>query len=480
MARRRCRACRASRAASARIVWHPRHCGSDRDAAVHRGGRQLRHRSHAVRRRTSRAVARRSIAARCGSHNRRNRRSRHRSTTTAVSRSAIHHRGRSGWSSIFLRIDASIPTGSSYRDQLHLIEGKQNHHETPPELHSPRPCHGDGDHRDRFRIACHHRQRRCQAPPTETDVMAWLDAVDPAITVDQSANCMAGATDAVAYRNDRIVLRTGANDVNVKNTVNFKLNQMYGGADLQLRRADRADHLPQHSPRQHSRRPGGVSHAGSSSQWGAARRSPPRPAAAERVGSVWRPRLHTHTVWPVRSLLADGLPAEDLHADAAADESHPAHRQRDRHRREGRDLRHRIWPRRQPTSCRRTSMLAPTDNELLDVVNNGPLMVDYPHGAHGKAIAGVITTIAPGSTIQEVRINDRSGLLTDVSAVRGIASSLRTLARCRLPGPHRQFLQHSGLRRRSPGARRGTAADRARSRGRGCRQVRSRINPRAC
>jgi hypothetical protein len=63
---------------------------------------------------------------------------------------------------------------------------------------------------------------------TETDVMAWLDAVDPAITVDQSANCMAGATDAVAYRNDRIVLRTNAANATAANVVNAKLNQMYG------------------------------------------------------------------------------------------------------------------------------------------------------------------------------------------------------------------------------------------------------------
>jgi hypothetical protein len=80
-----------------------------------------------------------------------------------------------------------------------------------------------------------------------------------------------------------------------------------------------------------------------------------------------------------------------------------------------------------------TTMLSPTDNEILNAVNNGPLMVDYPHGAHGKSIASTIMTIAPGTAIQEVRINDRSGLLTDVSAVRGIASSLRTLPRQQYP-----------------------------------------------
>jgi hypothetical protein len=52
---------------------------------------------------------------------------------------------------------------------------------------------------------------------TETDVMAFLDDVSPAITVDRTTNCMPGSTvgatqstDAVAYRNDRVVLRTSA------------------------------------------------------------------------------------------------------------------------------------------------------------------------------------------------------------------------------------------------------------------------------
>ena len=67
---------------------------------------------------------------------------------------------------------------------------------------------------------------------TETDVMAWLDDVDPAITIDQSNKCMAGATDAVAYRNDRIVVRTSANDARVKSTINTKLNLLYGGGPI--------------------------------------------------------------------------------------------------------------------------------------------------------------------------------------------------------------------------------------------------------
>ncbi len=69
---------------------------------------------------------------------------------------------------------------------------------------------------------------------TEIDEMAFLDDVSPAITIDQSTNCMPGATvgatvstDAVAYRNDRIVLRTNASNNSVQTTINNTLHAMY-------------------------------------------------------------------------------------------------------------------------------------------------------------------------------------------------------------------------------------------------------------
>ena len=61
---------------------------------------------------------------------------------------------------------------------------------------------------------------------TEVDTMAWLDDVSTAVKVDQTVDCMNLATDAVAYRNDRIVLRTGALDKDIKKTVNFTLNDL--------------------------------------------------------------------------------------------------------------------------------------------------------------------------------------------------------------------------------------------------------------
>ena len=80
-----------------------------------------------------------------------------------------------------------------------------------------------------------------------------------------------------------------------------------------------------------------------------------------------------------------------------------------------------------PTNLPTTTQLTNDDNDLVNRVANGPSMVDFPGGGHGEAIDGVLTTVAPGSSIVDVRINDRAGLATDVSAARAIASSLRSL-----------------------------------------------------
>ena len=66
--------------------------------------------------------------------------------------------------------------------------------------------------------------------PPEDDVAEWFDEVDPAMVVDKSADCMAGATDTVFYRGDRIVMRptTVMTDGAVRTAVNNALNGIYG------------------------------------------------------------------------------------------------------------------------------------------------------------------------------------------------------------------------------------------------------------
>ncbi len=57
-----------------------------------------------------------------------------------------------------------------------------------------------------------------------SDVAEWVDEVDPATVVDQSTDCMAGATDVAFYRGDRIVLRSGMSDADARTAVNNALH----------------------------------------------------------------------------------------------------------------------------------------------------------------------------------------------------------------------------------------------------------------
>ncbi|HEX4984388.1 MAG TPA: S8 family serine peptidase, partial [Ilumatobacteraceae bacterium] len=82
---------------------------------------------------------------------------------------------------------------------------------------------------------------------------------------------------------------------------------------------------------------------------------------------------------------------------------------------------------RGPGELPNVATLASADNELIDIDGDG--IVGYPAAGHGKAIAGVIATLAPGAIVQEARVSDRSGLVTDVSAARRMADSLRNLPR---------------------------------------------------
>ena len=62
-----------------------------------------------------------------------------------------------------------------------------------------------------------------------SDVAEWVDEVDPSTVVDQSEDCMVGASDAAFYRHDRVVLRSGMADADAKKAVNDALHGIYGG-----------------------------------------------------------------------------------------------------------------------------------------------------------------------------------------------------------------------------------------------------------
>ena len=265
---------------------------------------------------------------------------------------------------------------------------------------------------------------------TEVDVMAWLDDVSPAITIDQSTNCMAGATDAVAYRNDRIVLRTSASNNSVQTTINNTLHTMYTtGIDY----AGPVERITFPTPPGGPAivpvlsvtllpRVGGVPHdilgLARHLRNDSAKIASPDYAETfdgpythyfpfgypENVAALTQPRgILTPNGAPVGAGLKIGtgvrIGVDDTGLFAV-----------------------------DPINLPTTTQLASTDNDLVNLVNNGPKMVDAPPAGHGQAISGVLTTVAPGAAIQNIRINDRTGLATDVSAARAIASSMRTLS----------------------------------------------------
>jgi Subtilase family len=265
--------------------------------------------------------------------------------------------------------------------------------------------------------------------PTEIDEMAWLDDVSPAVSIDQSNNCMAGATDAVAYRNDRIVMRTSAANPAVTTTVNNTLNGMYGGVHNYVGPIERITFpTPPAGPAIVDvvsvtllPRPSGAPH----DILGLARHlrnDSAKIASPDYAYSYYGPYVHYFpngyptkisaltpprtNLTPVGAPVGAGLKigtGVKIHVDDtglfAAD----------------------------PINLPTTTQLTSDDNDLVNRVANGPLMIDFPGGGHAQGIDGVLTTVAPGSSIVDVRINDRSGLATDVSAARAIASSLRSL-----------------------------------------------------
>jgi hypothetical protein len=270
------------------------------------------------------------------------------------------------------------------------------------------------------------------ANSTEVDTMAWLDDVSTAIKVDQTVDCMNLATDAVAYRNDNIVMRTSAANNSITGTINNTLHGMYGPPNNfnYVGSIERITFPPPPAgpafvdvvsvtlvPR-----PGSAPH----DILGLARhlRNDSGKIASPNYAYVNNgpythyfpkgyPKKMTDPLTPPRTnLTPQGAPigaglkigtGVKIHVDDtglfAAD----------------------------PVNLPTTTQLSSADNDLVDQVFNGPFMVDWPAAAHAQAIDGVITTVAPGSAIVDVRINDRSGLITDVSAARAIAASLRSL-----------------------------------------------------
>lgn len=271
---------------------------------------------------------------------------------------------------------------------------------------------------------------------TEIDEMAFLHDVSPAITVDHSTNCMPGATvgatvstDAVAYRNDRIVVRTSASNGSVQTTINNTLHTMYTtGIDY----AGPVERITFPTPPSGPAivpvlsvtllpRSGGLQH----DILGLARhlRNDSAKIASPDYGmKFFGPYTHYFPYGYPQNTTALTTPRNNLTPNGAPVGAGL---------KIGTGVKVGVFDTglftADPINLPTTTQLSAADNDLVNLVNNGPKMVDFAPAGHGQGISGVLTTIVPGSTIQNVRINDRSGLATDVSAARAIASALRTL-----------------------------------------------------
>ena len=272
---------------------------------------------------------------------------------------------------------------------------------------------------------------------TETDEMAFLDDVSPAMTIDHSTNCMPGATigatvstDAVAYRNDRIVLRTSASNPSVTTTVNNTLHAMYGNNVNYVGGIERITFpTPPSGPAivpvlsvTLLPRAGGAQH----DILGLARHlrnDSAKVASADYGLTSYGPYTHYFPYGYPVNVSALTPPRTNLTANGAPVGAGL---------KIGTGVKVGVFDTGlfapDPINLPTTTQLSSADNDLVNLVSNGPKMVDFAPAGHAQGISGVLTTIVPGSTIENVRINDRSGLATDVSAARAIASAMRTLS----------------------------------------------------
>lgn len=261
-----------------------------------------------------------------------------------------------------------------------------------------------------------------------SDVAEWVDEVDPSTVVDQSTDCMAGASDVAFYRGDRIVLRSGMSDAAARTAVNNALHWIYGGPSVSWATTVERITFPQ-PPSGPGIKPV-LSVSLSPRTDGAphpvvklARRLWHEPGVEAGPDYVMAPSTPYTAFWPNgdpektstltpprTNVTPGGLPVGTGTVIRVYDVG--------------------LAP-RGPGVLPNVSTLSTADNELID--RNGDIIVDYPPAGHGLAIGGVISTLVPGAAVVEARISDRNGLATDVSAARRIADSLRNTPRQNWP-----------------------------------------------
>jgi hypothetical protein len=271
------------------------------------------------------------------------------------------------------------------------------------------------------------------------DVAEWVDEVNPSVTVvDQSTDCMAVPSDAAFYRGDRIVLRpaTPMADVDVRTAVNDALNNIYAPRPAE----DWATKVERIVFPQPPSGPG-IRPVLSVSLKPRSDEEPHEVVELARALStesneagpdyVFTPATPYSAFWPhgdPKPITALTPPRTNVTPDKMPPGtvgSLPI----------GTGTKIEVYDSglapRSPGELPNVATLASVDNELIDIDGDG--IADYPAVGHGKAIAGVIATLVPGAIVQEARISDRDGLVTDVSAARRMAESLRNMPRTNWP-----------------------------------------------
>jgi hypothetical protein len=259
-----------------------------------------------------------------------------------------------------------------------------------------------------------------RAEETENDVAEWISEVDPEMVVDESGDCMAGATDPVYYHGNRIVLRSAMSDNAARTVVNNALQSINGGPSVAW--ATTVERItfphppvgPQIKPVLSvslAPRPDGKPHPvvalARALRLDPGVESSPDIALTPAVpySFFWPngyPRPVADVTPPRTNVTPGGLPVGSGVEIVVYDTG--------------------LTP-GAPGELPNVVQLGPLDDEQID--RNADGLADYPAAGHGRAIAGVIATLAPGAAVTEARISARTGLATDVSAARRIAASLR-------------------------------------------------------
>ncbi|MGH9132483.1 MAG: S8 family serine peptidase, partial [Ilumatobacteraceae bacterium] len=264
------------------------------------------------------------------------------------------------------------------------------------------------------------------------DVAEWFDEVDPGMVVDQSSDCMAGATDAVFYDGNTIVLRSGISDAAARTAVNGALQGIYGGPSVSWATTVERITFPQPpagpgikpvlavslSPRSDGAPHPVVELARALRVEPGIESSPDYGLTPSTPYSFFWPNGHPRAIsqlTPARTNLTPvGMPAGTAGMLPV-----------------GTGVTIGVYDvglaPRAPGVLPNVSTLASADDELVD--RNADGLADYPAVAHGLAIAGTIATLAPGAAVEEARVSARTGLATDVTAARRMANSLRNRPR---------------------------------------------------